>query len=442
VEYAEALAERVPDSVTWLLAKLSSAARDDWCLQISIERRWRLASLLGALWVHGLQGKPLKKASRRSVEAEHQFVVAGAEILRVGRAGFYELLDRIRARPATGIESQLFREAFPGLLRRLRKHLVAGELMTISEFIRDYLDTQTGPVLIVTRNKELGSTESIATCARRLDIRPDRVANLLRDQGAAYAVRIAPSGRKMAAIRKADLRALEGAKSNSLSRRDVQRLYGLSSSRQAELVKACWIRVIGRRIDRVSIEALVGRLVAHSGKLTTKDLDDFVSLSEILRTVVPVSQTIAFITGVTSGAIGVVCNDKRVRDYREILVSKSDTRRALEQNRQTAPGLTIPAAAKHLGLKQEVMYHLVRQGLVATTRRVIGRRAGACISTVELDRLTREIQPLANVATAAGIDKRWALRWAQERGLMLVSGPQIDGGRQYFVKCNEPVELR
>jgi hypothetical protein len=46
----------------------------------------------------------------------------------------------------------------------------------------------------------------------------------------------------------------------------------------------------------------------------------------------------------------------------------------------------------------------------------------------------QEFEPLARAAVRDGADHRRGLQWARENGVELVSGPVVDGGRQYFVR--------
>ena len=96
--------------------------------------------------------------------------------------------------------------------------------------------------------------------------------------------------------------------------------------------------------------------------------------------------------------------------------------------------LSVPDCAKRLGVKQQVAYHLVRVGLLPTQKAVVNRRVAQVVTLKALERFERCYEPLATAASRAGVDWRHGLAWARANGLKLVSGPQIDGGRQYFIQ--------
>ena len=119
---------------------------------------------------------------------------------------------------------------------------------------------------------------------------------------------------------------------------------------------------------------------------------------------------------------------------RDLCLVESEVKAWNQASAAPCEEVPIPQAAVLLGLKQEVMYHLVRVGLLQTSDQLVGRRKCRVISQHEIRRFSIEVSPLSRLASLNGIDFRSAQRWARERRLELVSGPGIDGGRQFFVR--------
>ena len=46
----------------------------------------------------------------------------------------------------------------------------------------------------------------------------------------------------------------------------------------------------------------------------------------------------------------------------------------------------------------------------------------------------KNFRPLVSLAFGAGVGSRRAVAWAEAAGLEVVTGPSVDGGRQYFVR--------
>jgi len=104
--------------------------------------------------------------------------------------------------------------------------------------------------------------------------------------------------------------------------------------------------------------------------------------------------------------------------------------------------VSIPHAAERLKLKQEVLYHLINRGLVQIIKARIGRRSARFLTEQEITKFTEQIEPLALAAARHGVSKQRAHHWAVAYGLEIISGPSVDGGRQYFLKKPLPHKLK
>jgi len=96
--------------------------------------------------------------------------------------------------------------------------------------------------------------------------------------------------------------------------------------------------------------------------------------------------------------------------------------------------MSVDEAAKRLGLKQQVVYDLVKRGfLVSIQDELFGRR----VTQAGLEDFRANYISLAEYAKSLNRAPRWLL---QTRPVKPISGPMIDGCRQYFFKrvdlCN------
>lgn len=100
--------------------------------------------------------------------------------------------------------------------------------------------------------------------------------------------------------------------------------------------------------------------------------------------------------------------------------------------------MSIVEAARRLGIKQEVMYHFVNVGLVRTRIARLRNRTIRAVNIDDLRTFTATFLPLAVFARSAGISVRNAPDWAVQHGIEIITGPSIDGGRQYWIR--KPVD--
>ncbi|MFV8624497.1 hypothetical protein ACNREE_08495 [Ralstonia pseudosolanacearum] len=186
-------------------------------------------------------------------------------------------------------------------------------------------------------------------------------------------------------------------------------------------------------MDSESVSQLLRRFVEnHCREHDSAELDS-ISVAEAFRHLVPVSRTVSFIEAVLCGRLGVFSEKAEVSRLDELFVSKRAVAEVVSASSADVSRLTICEAAETLEVKQEVMYHLVSVGLLKTSVAHIGRRTTRVIELAELERFRAEVEPLTSAAARAGVGFRSGLAWAKRRGLSLVSGPCVDGGRQYFV---------
>jgi hypothetical protein len=93
--------------------------------------------------------------------------------------------------------------------------------------------------------------------------------------------------------------------------------------------------------------------------------------------------------------------------------------------------MSVDCAGKVLGLKQQVAYQLVRNGLLHADS-LSGK--GVRISTVELQQFQATYVSLAELARIRGCSPRKLL---EELPTKPVTGPMVDGNRQYFYRRSE-----
>lgn len=398
--------------------------------------RWHIAHFLGALHEYGLHGKPLKKASSVSVETERRLVTVGAEILTEGTAGIQALLERIRTWPAEDITVQLIGEAFPGLLVRLRKGLSKEERACLLPYLRFYLQTSAhSATAVIWRESDVTVVESASRCAQQLRIRPERVPSVLSNNGVSPKVRYTATGRKMLVVGNIELQQVRSRLDHTFSARQIARRFGLSPFRQAQLIKAGMLRLNGMKVDGASVERLLQLIVKNAEHGSPRVLGETLSVSEALRVQVPRPVTVPFIQLLVDGEVEVMNGQDGVRSFADLHVSREQLANFLDRLKTTSEELcSVPNAAHQLKLKQEVLYHLINVGLIGTVVRRVGRRSARFVSQHELKRFTSEIAPLVQLAARADVGNRASVEWARSQGFEFVSGPGIDGGRQYFIR--------
>jgi predicted DNA-binding transcriptional regulator AlpA len=94
-----------------------------------------------------------------------------------------------------------------------------------------------------------------------------------------------------------------------------------------------------------------------------------------------------------------------------------------------ADAMTRQSAAGHLGLKWEVVSHLMKVGLLG--------RAGGALTRSDVERFASEFVSGSRLAREAATSPRGLAGTLAGRGIIPVSGPDVDGGRQNFFRRSD-----
>ncbi|QDQ82301.1 hypothetical protein [Paraburkholderia megapolitana] len=406
---------------------------------LSVAERWNLARFIGALARFGLQGKPLKKASRQSENIEQFLVTTGASLI-ADRPACFDLLDRLRAPPVGVSNVPLLPEVFPHLLTMLRKRLDEAERCWMLNLLDAYVTDSSRNVSSVLWERKGVAGRAGWEPGGRQKTRNPAIATVLAQTGVIVPVRRTRAGRQKFVISRTDLQSLQKAQRSLVTLKTAARYAGMSSRRIEALAKAGLITSTSTRIDKRSIDHLLDSIVGACAR-DAPALDDPVSVADALRLYVPVEASAVFFDRLVNGNVRLVPTRIKMPMLRQIFVDRCDVAASIRVAVESGSPLSIVEAARRLGIKQEVMYHLVNIGLVKTRTGKLRRRAARVIEADDLLKFTEQFAPLLTMAKAAGVSPRQAPEWARQSGVGLITGPSVDGGRQYWIRRPAGVDI-
>ncbi|WP_143136050.1 hypothetical protein [Burkholderia ubonensis] len=403
---------------------------------LSASDRWSLARFLGALSMFGLDGKPLKKASRQSQNIERIVVTAGAPLMG-NRYDCFELLSRLRAPRTEGQNVPLLSEALPQLLAMLRKHLNDAQRRWMLDLLDQYVERTSGNEPMVAWRRRTVKAAADTDQRSRRPIGSRTIANMLAQTGEVVPIRRTRTGRKRFVVNETDVQRLMEIQRSFVAPKTAARYIGMSVKRVEALAKAGLIDTNGKRINTKSLDRLLDSILTASGQ-GIRPLDDPISLAEALRLYVSIDASAAFFCLLVDGKIRLVVAHDQTPTLRTIYVDKGDAISANRTPSESETLMSIVEAARRLGIKQEVMYHLVNAGLVRTRIARLRNRTMRAINIDDLRDFTATFLPLAVFARSVGISVRNAPDWAVQHGIEIIMGPSVDGGRQYWIR--KPVD--
>lgn len=390
---------------------------------------------LGALAHFGLTSRPQKRATVRRVLLQRDLAIAGARIVNGWPASFSELLGQVREPPLATGAPQLVREAFPNLSRMVRDLASKAWRNRVQDALLAYVvdsARSTNPISTPTK-KATEVQPSLKMLAQDLGISLRRLSHLIDSMPEGHlCIRRAGKGRRKLVVREEDRQMLKAHLGDSITVAQAVNLLGIQPRRVAALVASGKLHASGATISQNSVHELTSSLLARV--IPSGASEGTVSLREAFRKWIRAKDTGEFLTAISAGELRIHSSKESPR-LGDLILRVEDARAWQPTERlQRMDWFTIPQAAIVLKLKQEVLYGLVNQGLISTQVRDTGRRASRSISSSEIRKFQAHYEPLANAARRARVLPRHAHSWALNEHLELVSGPTIDGVRQYFVR--------
>lgn len=420
------------DTFSSELLELVSSVTGSNAVALSVGERWQLARFLGALSGYGLRGKPLKKASRQKDNVEQTLVTAGASLI-ADQSACLELLDRLRVPQVAANNVPLLSEVFPQLLTMLRKQLGEAARNWMLNLLDAYVvrSSRAGSTLLWDRKYAPGRAGGISHGRPRA--RRPAILAALSQTGTTAPVRRTRSGRQRFVISDADLQDLRGRQRALVPLKAAATHAGMSVRRMQALTKAGLIVSSGVRINIDSVDRLLSKIqIACDGDKPV--FRDPITVAEALRLYVSIDTSVVFFDRLMSGAIRLVRRPEKSPTLRGIFADRSAVISVVKTRGEERSSISIVEAARRLGVKQEVMYQLINKGLVRSRMGKLGRRAARVIDVDDLLMFTEQFLPLFTVAKAMGISARGAPGWARQHGIEIVTGPSVDGGRQYWIR--------
>lgn len=390
----------------------------------------RLVLLIGGYAI-GRNGKPRKISFKDDAHLIRGVITRAAHALLPWPAAFHDLLGGLRDAGRTSLTGKMS-YFYKALYTEFRDTNVEFLQQEVEEYLKNNWDgvlnrrhTHFSEALL--RSQRL---QSVTVIAKRQRIPRRVLIEAIRDQRIEGTMEILPSGRIRAAVR-TDLLDGLAARLEFLSLAEVAKALGLSQQRVRQLHSAGLIEgrmPLGGRpwaIPPSELATLRQRLEAIASP-PPPDMRSAKSLEYVSRYFPAASQAFSgFVTAVLTGEAPVFLQPPHnLPIFARLHIAVSALR---EWQLKMSGCLSVPHAAELLGLKQEVAYQLFRRGLL-----VASSTGSGCPALTEEDIRTfqqRYVLTTELIGSFGGSAKA-VISALADLGVLPVSGPGVDGGRQ------------
>lgn len=408
----------------------------------------RMVRYLGQICIDPAIRRPGQISGLHEIEVAIAFVKAVSEVLANWPMGMHGLLQRLRAAHPG---SSHIGDAFGTLYRVLYRQLATPCFDFLREAFEAYLHEHWFG-LLGRRNRRL-SIATISTHPRK-PVRAiaaeagagRKLVCHLADQGRIEGLAVHHKSRRTTrVISESEALKIAGYVSDSITVLQASAMLGITRGRVRELIAA---RLLIARIhresgsastwllSRSSVESLA-QLGGDLQELEPKCSPDFVCLRAILKywqldkTELPtlllvIEKKILNPLGRTSGLAGIS----------GLTLVADEVRSWLERYRtESQQWFSIDSAAKQLGVKQQVAYHLAKIGLLTTDN--AGHGGGALRIRVHRDAINEFQKTFVALIDLARARRLSPMSMLKLLPVAPVTGPSVDGGRQYFFRYSD-----
>lgn len=440
-------AKPVADSVFRLSHTVEASIHGNSALpgfsSLSLTEWMKLITYLGQFTETCQPLKPGKIANMHQLDTASALMSQAGYLLDSWPENFHALLAAIQCQAeSVGKTKARIRDMFGTLYHVLYTDLSAPCFQFLRDAFERYLLKHWSGV--VNKRHRSFKPETVARhprltlkqAAKKAGVAPSTVRHFVRAEVIAGNQIELPSGRKLRSIDEQSLKQIAVLAKGCVTLGEAAKQLELPERRVRELISAGILKPLVSRIHgnaaawlipKQQVQALffAGIGAMHSPPIINVRYilkywhlreGEFITLIRALleRQLEPVGKP------TESVPIGNICLDEQVA--RQWLVEKRYVGGA---------SISVDEAAKRLGLKQQVVYDLVRQGLLATIQCDLpGRR----VTQDSLEGFQMTYVSLAEYAGSLNRAPRWLLQTLSVRP---VTGPMIDGNRQYFFRRSD-----
>jgi hypothetical protein len=281
---------------------------------------------------------------------------------------------------------------------------------------------------------------TLQEAARLLGVANERVRSLAFEHDLYI---VSPTGKGAPALLRADLvYRLHAERSRLLTKADVRRRLG-TGKRAVERLRASGFIPVEPGpetpdIVRYPVEAVDALLEKFAAKIPPGAIRSagMVNVAGVARLVSRQGYTFKdVLMAVDEGRLTPAALDRRKKGFQGILFRAFEARSfARAERNKFVSTLSITQAARALRVHPEAAYRWTQLGLLETTQPTFAGEAGRRVTEAALRRFRETYVTGPEVAVRFKLERRWTSVHLEARNIEPVSGPKVDGARQYLFR--------
>ena len=392
-------------------------------------------------------GLGLQLSSRLSASAMLRLVDEAAQILSEWPSKFFSLLDGSRNTADQSFTKSGITNDFGPMYEALTKTLADRRYSFLKHAFANYVRNEWDGGFVFAKNHRTGAYRSNcwvtrAGAARLLHTRGETISKIVAT-GQLKATTLQMGSRTLTLVDRASLARFQLRRQDHTSFTQLRFHLGLSEKTVRSLIERGYLRPahgISCNASRplvYPVEAVLNLLkVIPTGPFSISNRS-LISFKKVARKLTSLGYAVVdVIELVLAKRLIVIAADEQQRGFAQCLFSAEAVAEFIRARPLTPPGWrTIPEAALAMGLKQQVVYHLVKNGCLAHSTKTLRGRRIRCIKNSEAEKFSQTYIPASKIAGALKTSPKQVIRTLAAQGIDPTTGPHIDGNRQCFFKC-------
>jgi len=406
---------------------------------LSAQEWLRLISYLGQFSETLQPAKPGKNANMHQLDTAMSLMLNVGKLLDNWPENFHAILEAIQRKEPAKLS---IRRTFGPMYRVLYVDLAGGCFQFLRDEFECYLHEYWRGV-VSKRNKAF-KPETVTThprftlkqAAQKTGVAPAIVRHIMQSELISDGLVVLPSGRKVRSIHKSNLTQIKALTNGCMTIGEAAMLLALPERRVRELISSGIIMPLISRVHDKSAAWLIAKQQVQGLFFTGSESRNVFSVITVRRLLkywhLRDGEFMALVQALSESRLLPVALQSIPVPLGNVTLDEQEARKWLEEVRfQAGSSMSVDEAAKRLCLKQQVVYDLVRRGLLVTIEdKLPGRR----VMRTSLEDFQATYISLAEFSRSLQRAPRWVLKKLR---VPPISGPLIDGSRQYFFRRSD-----
>ena len=402
----------------------------------------RLVSFLGQFSETFQPARPGKISNLHKLEKATSLISGISNLIENWPTNFHALLSAIQRKSET---SPSIRRAFGALYRVLYIDLRGEGFQFVRDEFEQYLREHWWGV-VCKRNRlfkdktiEGHPRVTLRQAAHQAGVPPSTVRQFVQAELIPSDQYVFLSGRKASSIHRDDLMQLSKLADDCLTMSESASQLAIPERRVRELIKGgVIVPVVSRVHDNAAkwqIPSKAVKALCFTGD-TKIDASPSITVGRLLRFWrLMDGEFIALVRALASKRLTSFSIFSEPIPLGRVVLNLADARAWLSSHRSIGMMMTIDQSARSLGLKQQVVYDLVHRGLLVTIK---DYSRGNRVELDQLEAFRLTYVSLAEFSRKMKHSSKWVLQHMQ---VTPITGPTVDGGRQYFLRRSDVCHL-